>query len=148
LVLLAALGGTVFVERKSRQSAAAAALRIQELLAAGVTVLVFPEGTSSDGATVLPFYPSLLEPAIRLKAPITSAAIGYSAGEAREEELCYYGDITFAPHLFLTLQLPEVLATLHFAPQGRIYRDRKQAAVETRLEVEALRNPVAAGQEV
>src|SRR5271155_4103497 len=50
LGLLAALGGTFFIDRRSTASAAEAAERIETLLASGIMVLVFPEGTSSDGA--------------------------------------------------------------------------------------------------
>jgi 1-acyl-sn-glycerol-3-phosphate acyltransferase len=142
LGLLAALGGTVFIDRRSAASAAAAAIRIEEMLGAGVLVLVFPEGTSSDGAGVLRFYSSLFEPAVRVGAPVTAAAIGYSAGaeaEAEERDLCYYGEISFAPHLLKTLQLPEILATLRFAPSGKLYDDRKQAAILTREAVVELR---------
>ncbi len=142
LGLLAALGGTVFIDRGSAASAAAASLRIEELLAEGVVVLIFPEGTSSDGGSVLRFYPFLFEPAVRGGAPVTAAAIGYSAGpEAAEKDLCYYGEISFAPHLLKTLQLPEIVATLRFAPTGVVYEDRKRAAAATRERVMRLRGP-------
>jgi 1-acyl-sn-glycerol-3-phosphate acyltransferase len=141
LGLLAALGGTVFVDRTSAASAAKAAARTEELLAQGVLVLVFPEGTSSDGAAVLRFYPSLFEPAARVGARVTAAAIGYSAAaEVAERDLCYYGDISFAPHLLETLQLPEIVATLRFASAGEVYSDRKQAAALTREAVVQLRS--------
>ena len=133
LGLLAALGGTVFIDRRSAASAAEAAERIEKLLASGIMVLVFPEGTSSDSASVLRFYPSLFEPAIRAVAPVTAAAVGYSAGpDAAEKDLCYYGDISFAPHLLGTLQLSDVVATLRFASPATVYDDRKQAAALTR----------------
>ena len=140
LGLLAALGGTVFIQRGSTARAAEAAVRLEKLLASGVIVLVFPEGTSTDGATVLRFYPSMFEPAIRAAAPVTAAAIAYSAGQdAAEKDLCYYGDISFAPHLLGTLQLPELVATMRFASPGRIYSDRKQAAAQVREKVVELR---------
>jgi lyso-ornithine lipid O-acyltransferase len=140
LGLLAALGSTVFIQRGSTARAAEAARRIEELLASGVTVLVFPEGTSTDGLGVLHFHSSMFEPAVRTAVPVTAAAIGYSAGQnATENGLCYYGEISFAPHLLKTLRLPEVLATLHFAAPGRVYDDRKQAAVLTRERVVELR---------
>jgi 1-acyl-sn-glycerol-3-phosphate acyltransferase len=128
-------------DRGSRASAASASLRIQGLLAAGIVVLIFPEGTSSDGSTVLRFYPSLFEPAVRTEMPATAAAIRYSAEPfAIEKELCYYGDIRFGPHLLQTLQLPSILASIRFASPGTYYQDRKQAAAATRAEVLALRD--------
>jgi lyso-ornithine lipid O-acyltransferase len=141
LGLLAALGGTVFIDRRSTASAAKAAVRIEQLLAEEVPVLVFPEGTSSDGAEVLRFYASLFEPAVRTGAPVTAASVAYSAGAgAVEQDLCYYGDISFAPHLLETLQLPNLTANLSFATLGQVYADRKQAAVLTREAVLALRS--------
>jgi len=154
LGLLAALGGTVFIQRGSTASAAEAAELIEKLLTSGVPVLAFPEGTSSDGAAVLRFYPSMFEPAVRAGAPVTAAAIGYSAGpDAAEKDLCYYGDISFAPHLLETLQLPEILATLRFATPGKTYDDRKQAAAMAREKVVELRGdaehaPVAGLQDM
>lgn len=140
LGLLASLGGTVFVDRRSASSAVKASALIEDLLASGVIVLVFPEGTSSDGSSVLRFYSSLFEPAVRAGVPATAAAIGYSTGgDATESDLCYYGDISFAPHLLSVLQLPAVTATLRFAHSGGTFDSRKQAAARVREEVIALR---------
>jgi 1-acyl-sn-glycerol-3-phosphate acyltransferase len=147
LGLLAALGGTVFIDRKSAASTAEAARRIADLLAAGVLVLVFPEGTSSDGAEVLRFHASLFEPAVRVGAAVTAAAIEYSSASATEGDLCYYGDISFAPHLIETLQLAEIAATLRFGSPGKVYGDRKQAARLTREAVVTLRARVGGGME-
>ena len=140
LGLLASLGGTVFIDRRSAASAAEAARRIETLLTAGLLVLIFPEGTSSDGSDVLRFHAPLFAPAIRATATATSAAIGYSAGTlAVEADLCYYGDISFAPHLLQILQLPEISAMVSFADSGRLFADRKDAAATTRAEVVELR---------
>ncbi len=146
LGLLAALGGTVFIDRKSTASTAEVAQRIEELLADGVLVLVFPEGTSSDGSGVLRFHPSLFEPAVQARALVTAGAIEYSADGAAERDLCYYGDISFAPHLLETLQLPAIVATLRFgSPQ--VYDDRKQAARLTREGVAGLRANTSGGMD-
>jgi lyso-ornithine lipid O-acyltransferase len=144
LGLLAALGGTVFIDRATPASAAAANVRIQQLLAAGIVVLIFPEGTSSDGTTVLRFHPSLFEPAVRTMVPVTAAAIQYSAApHATEKDLCYYGDISFGPHLLQTLQLPAIHATVCFASPGERYGNRKQTAAQTRDQVAALREQIS-----
>lgn len=60
-------------------SAATTGARIREVLDAGVPVVRFPEGTSSDGLEVLPFMPSLLQSAIDTGSPVTPAAILYHA---------------------------------------------------------------------
>ena len=140
LGLLASMGGTVFIDRGRASSAAAAAKHIEQLLAAGIPVLLFPEGTSSDGLNVLRFHPSLFEPAIRTSASTTAAAVAYSAGPAAtEKDLCYYGDIGFAPHLLYTLGLPRIQAMVRFSPHAQIDPHRKSAASRTWSEVAALR---------
>ncbi len=142
LGLLAALGGTVFVDRTSVDMSRGRS-RCGDRGTAGRWSACpgLSEGTSLDGAGVLRFYPSLFEPAVRVGAPVTAAAIGYSAGaEVAERDLCYYGEISFAPHLLETLQLPEIVSTLRFASAGKVYSDRKQAATLTRAAVVQLRS--------
>ena len=72
-------GGTIFIDRKSRASTAEVAGQIGERLKLPIPVLLFPEGTSSDGAQVLRFHSSLFEPAIAAGASITAAAVRYAA---------------------------------------------------------------------
>ncbi len=73
-------GGTLFVDRSSRAGVAQVAESIAERLQLSVPVLFFPEGTSTDGGTVLPFHASLFEPAVRAGAPVTPAARALRAG--------------------------------------------------------------------
>ncbi|WP_375401932.1 lysophospholipid acyltransferase family protein [uncultured Sphingomonas sp.] len=51
--------GTLFVDRTDRRAIHEQVARLREALAHG-PVVVFPEGTTSDGATLLPFKPALL----------------------------------------------------------------------------------------
>ena len=53
--LLAQLSGTVFIDRQRRTHVGEVNDEIQSALDDGALVVVFPEGTSSDGRTVLPF---------------------------------------------------------------------------------------------
>ncbi|WP_161557218.1 lysophospholipid acyltransferase family protein [Acidisarcina polymorpha] len=146
LGLLASLGGTVFVDRTSTIGAAQAAAKIQSLLHLDINVLIFPEGTSSDGSSVLRFYPSLFEPAVRAGVPILPAAIGYSASSMLERDLCYYGDISFGPHLLQTLELPDVSGMIRFATGAKIYSNRKDAALAAHLQVVDLRSRILEAQ--
>src|SRR5437773_7774078 len=67
---LARAAGTIFVERNCRSAAAHEVARISSAIESGLLVVLFPEGTSSDGATVLPFKSSLLQAAISARCPI------------------------------------------------------------------------------
>lgn len=57
---LCRINRTIFIDRTDRRAIPHQAARIREALARG-PVVVFPEGTTSDGVTLLPFKPSLLQ---------------------------------------------------------------------------------------
>ena len=132
-------GGTIFLDRESRSSAEGAAAEMAGAMDAGVPVLLFPEGTSTDGSQVLRFHPTLLEPAIRRQLEIAPAAIAYRLRHGEERDLCYYGDVSFVPHLLRTLGLGGVTAELEFFPDPVTYAERKAAALDLHDKVEAMR---------
>jgi len=131
--------GTLFIDRASRASAEEVALAIAGRLHLPVPILLFPEGTSTDGTRVLRFHAALFEPAVAAAVPITAAAIRYCAdGNIPERELCWFGDEAFLPHVWRTLGVRRLRAELTFG-ESRIYPDRRTAARETQAEVESMR---------
>jgi 1-acyl-sn-glycerol-3-phosphate acyltransferase len=137
-------GGALFVDRSLRSSARMVAQQIAERLALPVPVMLFPEGTSTDGSQVLPFHSGLFEPAVKLGSPVTAAAIRYVVeGGTSERELCWYGDMLFLPHLIKLLGARGFSAEVRFA-EPRVYTDRRIAARTTHDEVAAMRGtPIA-----
>ncbi len=132
-------GGTIFLDRSSWASANEAADLISEHLPHSIPVLLFPEGTSTDGSQVLRFHGRLIHPAIEVGAPITAAAICYLPdGNTQERELCWFGDAGFLPHLWKVLGLRGFSALVRFG-QPHTYKERRTAAAETRAEVIAMR---------
>ena len=132
-------GGTIFIDRTRRVSAQEVAQEMARRMADPVPILVFPEGTSSDGAQVMPFHSSLFEPAAATGAAVTAAAVRYeSVGGGPERDLCWYGDESFVTHLWKTLGGPGFTAQLVFGPP-RVYANRREAARETREEVARMR---------
>ena len=138
---LATLGGTVFIERERRTHVGEVNREIESALAAGVLVVVFPEGTSSNGQTVLPFRASLLEPALRGGHEISISSIHYNLpdGDAANE-VCYWGDHTFFTHLVNLLGKKSVQATLRFGKFQRTTDDRKELAKQLHAAVLELKN--------
>jgi 1-acyl-sn-glycerol-3-phosphate acyltransferase len=132
-------GGTIFIDRSSHASTTEVAQQIAERLRLPIPVLLFPEGTSSDGSQVLRFHPSLFEPAIMAGVPITAASVRYRIDDGgKESELCWFGDSLFLPHLW------KVLGTAGFSPEvrfgePRVYPDRRAAAQGTHDEVVVMR---------
>lgn len=130
---LAQMGGTLFVDRARRMQVVRINEQIQTALDGGALVVLFPEGTSSNGETVLPFKSPLLEPAAQPAQPLSICAIQYTVedGDAARD-VCYWGDDTFFPHLLNLLGKRGVRASVRFAPAARTGADRKQLAIQLR----------------
>src|SRR5262249_32419927 len=114
---LAHAAGTIFVDRKQRFSSGKAVDAIRDAVAGGSVVVLFPEGTSSDGSTVLAFKSALLEPAVQLRSPIAAASIDYALDDGSvADEICYWRDMTLVPHLLNLLFRREIRAHCSFSP--------------------------------
>jgi len=134
--LLAQLGGTIFIDRQRRTHVGAVNDEIQTALDDGALVVVFPEGTSSDGRTILPFKSSLLEPATQQKHPLSVGWIGYALADGDAgAEVCYWGDATFLSHLLNLLSKHSVHASVRFAPVKQHSTGRKELAQQLRAAV-------------
>jgi 1-acyl-sn-glycerol-3-phosphate acyltransferase len=109
--LTAVMQRTVFVDRGKRHQAADAVAQIVDRLKRGTSVVLFAEGTSSDGNRVLPFRSALLG-AVEVAAPhipdpptIQPMAIAYAAqqgiplGRQKRPLAAWYGDMDFMPHI-------------------------------------------------
>jgi 1-acyl-sn-glycerol-3-phosphate acyltransferase len=96
--------GIVFVRRGDALSGARALRRAMRALDAGVSVLGFPEGTTSRGADVLPFRRGLFGLAQIAGVPIVPIAICYASSE-----LAWTGERWFLPHYLSTAMRPRSL---------------------------------------
>ena len=137
--LYAKLGATIFVDRERRGAVAEVAAQMRTLLDAGVPVVLFPEGTSSDGGGVLPFRTSLFQPVVELACPVTACAHRYSLDEGSvADEVAYWRDMTLAPHLLNLLGKTGVMLDIRFGASQRRTGDRKTLARDLHAEVRAL----------
>jgi lyso-ornithine lipid O-acyltransferase len=130
---LAKLGGTIFIERERRTHVGAVNEEIKSALADGVLVVVFPEGTSTNGETVLPFRSSLLEPVVNGDNEISIGCLQYELGDGNAaNEVCYWGDHTFFPHAVNLMGKKNVRAKIRFGKFTRTTDDRKELAKQLR----------------
>ena len=137
--LAARASGTIFLDRSSRASTAAAAGEIAERLKLPVPVLLFPEGTSTDGSEVLRFHSALFQPAIDACEPIIPAALRYVPEcDLSESEYCWYGDAAFLAHIWKLLRAPGFLAELTFG-EPVLHSDRRAAATAAHESVVKMR---------
>lgn len=133
---IARLGRTVFVSR-TRASTGRERDEMLARLAAGDDLILFPEGTSSDGARVLPFrssFFSLFEtatpPLIQPVSIVYDRLEGLPALRSNRAVFAWYGDMDLAPHLWRLLRARRFGATivLHPPVDPACYRDRKLLA--------------------
>jgi len=139
----AQLSGALFVKRSRRSDVARLNREVERILDTGGLVVLFPEGTSSDGRQVLPFKSSLLEPIIRLNHPLTVAFIQYSMPHGNVgEDVCYWGDMTLAPHLLNLLSKSRVEAHISFTRLEPGSHSRKELARQLHSQVVRLKQAV------
>ena len=139
--------GTIFLDRTSKESAMSVADQMVERLKLQIPVLLFPEGTSTDGSQLLPFHPRLIDPATSTGVQVTAAAVRYVIEDGTpERELCWFGDETFGAHLLKVLGVAGFSAELRFG-QPHVYPDRRTAADATQAEIAKMREEMAKGRE-
>lgn len=107
---LAKLQQTVFIERKSRSTTGRQRDDMKARLEGGDNLILFPEGTSSDGNRTLPFKTALFAVAgTRVNGrPVTVQPVSVTAtrldglpmGLAFRPFYAWYGDMDLAPHLW------------------------------------------------
>ena len=137
---LAHAAGTIFVDREHRLSSMAVVSLIREAIACGSVVVLFPEGTSTDGSALLPFKSTLLESAVQLRCPVAAGSIEYALDDgSAADEVCYCRDMTLVPHLFNLFFKREIRSSCSFSPPKVRSGGRKEIACELRDEVMSMR---------
>jgi 1-acyl-sn-glycerol-3-phosphate acyltransferase len=119
---LTAKAGTVYVERGGGpKTYPAVNAAMAEAYRSGLPVLFFPEGTTTDGAGVLPFRRGLFHSVLNGGVALRTAALRYSLdphevnGDATVgEDVCWWGDMEFTPHMFRFLGLRGLSAQIRF----------------------------------
>lgn len=142
------MSGTVYVERGHGGSAMKARKGMQEVVDAGLPVVFFPEGTTSNGSGLLKFHSGLLAQVLDSGAPVTAAYVRYSFGVSNgpdvsiADDVCYWGERSMWGHIFGFLGLRGVRAEIRFAEAPIAFSSdtlhRKQAAIEAWTAVAAL----------
>ncbi len=139
---LATGAGTLYIERASRRDAMRVVHQMADSLKAGEVLAVFPEGTTSDGISLLPFHANLIQAAVSAGAPVQPVALSFLDGRTGAPTLapCYIGDDTLIGSIWRTLTTPGTVAVVRYGqPQQAQGRDRRVWAADLREAVAALR---------
>ena len=107
-------GGGVFVERRNRSRLLDDMSSISSVLDMGLNIVLFPEGTTSNGEGVAPFKAPFLKSAINTGTNVLPLCINYKKidGESVDKEnmnlIFYYESITFFEHFFRLLKIKNI----------------------------------------
>lgn len=129
---------TLFIERTKRRDAMRMVHDMTQALRDGDVLAIFPEGTTSDGLTLLPFHANLIQAAIAAEAPVQPMAMKFIDRASGQISLapCYIGDDTLLGSVWRTLTSDGIEAVVHFGePQTAQGRDRRVWAHDLREEV-------------
>lgn len=130
---IARLGRSVFVTRQ-RGSTVRERDSMQGLLAGGDNLILFPEGTSSDGSRVLPFRSSFFSvaqsearPIIQPVSVVYDRLSGLPTGRANRPVFAWYGDMDIASHAWRLARCSGLRVTvlLHAPLDPARFPDRK-----------------------
>ena len=130
-------GGTLYLERERKRDALRVVHAVAASLAAGQTVAIFPEGTTSTGHGLLPFHANLLQAAVTTRAPVQPIALRYSdATHAVSEAVEFVGRTTLLQSLWGTACGDGVVVRLTFLPARDAEKvDRRELAAQLRADV-------------
>lgn len=137
---LASALGTFYI-RRGKGAAAPLVERLVPHLQQGGVVVIFPEGTTSDGRQVLPFHARLFAAAVESGVAVQPAALRYGATADGHFPAPFIGDDDLLSHLRRLIQVPTLRAELHYCPVithgGALRREdlarQAQQAIETAL---------------
>jgi 1-acyl-sn-glycerol-3-phosphate acyltransferase len=136
---------TVFVDRTRRRQAAGAVADIVKRLKDGLSVVLFAEGTSSDGNRVLPFRSALLGAVEEASAHagnilIQPMSISYTGlhgipmGRQHRPLVAWYGDLDFLPHIKAFVEQGAVDAVVSYGEAVPADAEIDRKAMTRRLE--------------
>jgi 1-acyl-sn-glycerol-3-phosphate acyltransferase len=148
---LARLQRTVFVDRKRRSAVGAATGEIVGRLAKGDTIVLFAEGTSSDGNRVLPFMTSLFaaaKPSASDTSPASDAVVqtlsavytrlhGLPLGRADRPTISWFGDMEMRAHAWELLKSGPLDVEIRIGAPVPLtsFSDRKDLARHSEIQV-------------
>ncbi len=132
----------VWIDRKARSKSLESLEAFKQTMAMGCPLIVYPEGTSTDGLHgLLPFKSTPFEAAVESGCRILPLVTHYIV-EPGEMNPAWFGDQSFAPHVLKLLQAQRFTARIVVLPTLRAEKgtDRKALAAQVREKMLAAYN--------
>lgn len=120
---MASVSETVFIDRQRKTKTSDYITKAEGLLKSGVNLLVFPEGTSTNGLVLRPFQSVHFQAAINAGASILPLLITYTKADNLEviagnsDTVCWYGQVAFFRHILGVLRMKNIQAKITILPR-------------------------------
>ncbi len=139
--------GTVFIQREKRSDAKRIMHELADRLNAGELMCVFPEGTTSDGLTLLPFHANLFQAAVSASSPVQPICLMYEDAQGRQSTApAYIGDMSLGESLNALLSGGPLTAHVYVGAPLASGADRRVLAAEAEASVSAALRGLQAGK--
>jgi 1-acyl-sn-glycerol-3-phosphate acyltransferase len=124
------LAACVFVDRQRRTNLLGEIQEITAALENGLNVMIFPEATSTNGEQILRFRRPLFAAAAAAQRPVVPFCINYRdldgipVTQQNRDTVCWYGDMSFLPHLWRLSGVGRGRVDLHILEPFHFTSDR------------------------
>ncbi len=127
--------GTLFLDRKNRFALRDMLKQIQSRLENNLNVLIFPEGTTTDGESVAEFRTALVQAAINSNSMVQTITLRYTTNGETCPNTPYINDDTFLPHAYRLLCQTHLQASVYFAEPVQATQQTRQNLSEASRQV-------------
>jgi len=133
------LCGTIFINRQRKDLVASLVKEMRRKLRQETNILLFPEGTSTNGERILPFQTAPLAAPLRNRSIIVPVSLAYKSIEdepvtvANRDLLYWYGDMEFVPHFWKLLSLRSIEVIVTIQPKIECFRYKDNSAGRKKL---------------
>lgn len=133
------LCGTVFIDRQHKEQVGSLVRELSRKLKQDANILLFPEGTSTNGERMLPFQTVPLAAPLRNRSVIVPATLTYKSvdempvNRANRDLIYWYGDMDFMSHFWQLLALRGIEVLVTIQPKVDCFRYEDSSAGRKKL---------------
>jgi lyso-ornithine lipid O-acyltransferase len=128
------LCGTIFINRQRKDLVASLVKEMRRKLKQEANILLFPEGTSTNGERILPFQTAPLAAPLRNRSIIVPVSLAYKSIDdepvtvSNRDLVYWYGDMEFLAHFWKLLSLRNIEVIVTIQPKIECFRYKDNSA--------------------
>lgn len=133
------LSGSIFIDRQHRAKVGALVAEMKGKLQQEANILLFPEGTSTNGERLLPFQTVPLAAPLRNRSVIVPVTLAYKSiddqpvNKTNRDLIYWYGDMEFMTHFWKLLALRSIEVIVTVQPKIECFRYADNSAGRKKL---------------